>query len=285
MKNLALLFTMVLFPLTHSIACEEKDGALYFLPEHNVRIPAGLKSAGGISEADFNAVLAKAKAMYESKVNRMGFKLKINADWKNDYANASADYTGELKFYGGLARHSSTTKDSFALVVCHEMGHLIGGFPKITFSTLTAESQADYFGTLKCMRQMFLDEDNKSIIRKANAPKALVQKCEASHGRGEDAAICVRSGLAAVQVSKLIAFIIKEKKGPELAKNDPLVVGRTNTSYPSLQCRLDTFVAGAVCEKAFTEDVSQTEEVQGTCHQSTGHEQGTRPACWFKARI
>ena len=59
---------------------------------------------------------------------------------------------------------------------------------------------------------------------------------------------------------------------------------KTYEDHPETQCRLDTYFAGALCNKDYREDVSQTEEVKGTCHASLGDRVGVRPACWFKAR-
>jgi hypothetical protein len=65
---------------------------------------------------------------------------------------------------------------------------------------------------------------------------------------------------------------------------DTKVVTRTNDSHPRAQCRLDTYYQGSLCDVNMNEDVSQKDEVQGTCHPSLGHRLGNRPLCWFKPK-
>jgi len=71
--------------------------------------------------------------------------------------------------FGGLARHETMTPDGFATVVCHELGHHLGGVPKkfswFGNSWASNEGQADYFGIMKCLRKMFEHEDNVKIVK------------------------------------------------------------------------------------------------------------------------
>lgn len=83
--------------------------------------------------------------------------------------NASAQRMGStwvVNMYGGLARHNEITIDGFALVLCHEIGHHLGGAPKYGgFNTWgTNEGGSDYFATLKCLRRIFQNDDNTKAI-------------------------------------------------------------------------------------------------------------------------
>ena len=64
---------------------------------------------------------------------------------------------------------TTITVDGMALVACHEMGHHMGGAPKIDgwygSSWATNEGGADYYGTLKCARRFFAGDDNASIVK------------------------------------------------------------------------------------------------------------------------
>lgn len=270
-----------------SIACTE-DGKSGFLPENNLSIPAGMKNSGGLTEAQFNSVIDKLEEIYAPIVTSMGARLTINRKWTDATVNANATRLGGwiVNMYGGLARHPSITEDGFALVLCHELGHHLGGAPKVgnLFNKWASnEGQSDYFATLKCLRKAFLNDNNNSVVRKLNAPRLLVDSCNKAWSSREDRAICVRSGMAGVSVAGLFAALRNQPEG-KFETPDTRVVSRTDDSHPAHQCRLDTYLQGAICEASFNEDVDQKDEVKGTCHGQLGHSNGLRPLCWFKPK-
>jgi hypothetical protein len=284
------LFTVLALALTLSgsaLACSE-DGSSGFLPENDLNIPVGLKSAGGISKTQFLSVIDKLEAIYAPIVSNMGGKLKINRKWDDGTVNANATRIGgwNVNMYGGLARHEAITEDGFALVLCHELGHHLGGAPKVGMFLnrwASNEGQSDYFATLKCLRQLFMNDNNALVVKKLKAPATLVNACANAWPDKTDAAICVRSGMAGASVAGLFAALRNQPEA-KFETPDANVVKRTDDSHPAHQCRLDTYFQGALCEKSFNEDVSQKDEVKGTCHGSTGHKEGLRPLCWFKPK-
>lgn len=268
-------------------ACSE-DGSTGFLPENDHYIPVGAKRVGGLTEAQFNAVIDKVEAIYAPLAAELGGRLKIARKWDDGTVNANATRIGgwNVNMYGGLARHETITEDGFALVLCHEIGHHMGGAPKVGFFLnrwASNEGQADYFATLKCLRKTFLNDDNVKLVRKMKAPKALIQACTKQWRTLDDAALCIRNGMAGKSVAALFAALRNKPEG-QFDTPDTNVVSRTDDAHPAHQCRLDTYFQGALCEVSFNEDVSQKDEVQGTCHGSLGHEVGLRPLCWFKPK-
>ncbi len=282
--------TALVFALTLSgsvIACTE-DGKGGFLPENDLSIPADSKNLTGISQNEFNAVIDKLETIYAPIVAEMGGRLTINRKWEDATVNANATRLGGwmVNMYGGLARHPSITSDGFALVLCHEIGHHLGGAPKVRnlFNRWASnEGQADYFATLKCLRQAFLNDDNASIVRTLNAPATLVNACAKAWTNKDDRNICVRNGMAGASVAGLFAALRNQAEA-KFETPDTNVVRKTDDAHPAHQCRLDTYLQGALCEKSFNEEVSQKDEVKGTCHGSTGHKAGLRPLCWFKPK-
>jgi hypothetical protein len=262
-----------------------------FLPENTMNIPVGAKSAGGLTEAQFNAVIDRIEPIYAPVVASRGGKLKINRKWTDGTVNANATEffgTWTVNMYGGLARHEKITEDGFSLVLCHELGHHMGGAPKVALNFLmkwaSNEGQADYWATLKCLRTVWAHDNNEAIVRSMNAPQVLIDACNKNHGDKADRSICIRGGMAGASVSALFAAM-RNKPEAQFNTPDTSVVSRTNDAHPDFQCRLDTYFQGALCEKAFTEDVSQKDEVTGTCHASTGYTVGLRPLCWFKPSV
>ena len=274
-----------------SIACTP-DGSEGFVPENNLKISAHAKRRGGISEAQFNKVIDKYEALYTSIVKSYGGDLKIERNWTDGTVNAYAQQLGKtwkVSMFGGLARHETITEDGFALVVCHELGHHIGGAPRKasawSSSWASNEGQADYFATLKCLRRGWEMDDNEAIVRAMDVPAALTKACGEQHLWNQDFFMCVRGGMAGMSVSKLFQALRNATVEPKFETPDTKVVTKTDDNHPAYQCRLDTYFQGALCEKSFHEDVTASSEVTGTCHGSTGHTRGLRPLCWFKPGV
>jgi hypothetical protein len=282
-----------------ALACSE-NGKGGILPENNMYIPVG-KAFGGITEAQFNNAIDRVINLYAPIVSNMGGKLVVEKKWTDGTVNAYAQQSGttwKVSMFGGLARHETITEDGMSLVVCHEVGHHIGGAPKIGSRTsggwwgggasasnwASNEGQADYFATLKCLRKTFLNDDNASIVRSLGAPQSLVDACnKANSNNRADSDLCVRVGMAGKSVSNLFSALSKTPE-TKFETPDSRVVNSTNDAHPAAQCRLDTYFQGAICEIAFNEDVSQSDEVKGTCHPTLGHKIGLRPLCWFKPK-
>ena len=280
---------LVAFSLTGlSWGCSE-DGKSGFLPKNDMYIPVGTKSiSGGLSQTQFNTVITKIKDLYALEIASLGGSLVMNRIWADGEVNASAEREGKkwiVNMTGGLARHSSVTADGLALVVCHELGHHIGGAPKKKLSIngwSSAEGQSDYFAALKCLRRLFLNDNNAAIVKTLKAPALLVAACTKAHSK-EDALICIRTSMAGMSVAALFQSLSGEKAA-QFNTPDKKAVAATYEKHPGTQCRLDTFFQGALCEKGMNETVSQSDEVRGTCHRTTNHKLGVRPACWFKTK-
>jgi hypothetical protein len=271
-------------------SCSE-DGTEGFLPENNLKIHVDDKRVGGITEKEFNDVIDSVESIYAPIVDQEGGKLIISRGWSDATVNAYAQRSGNqwrVSMFGGLARHSTITPDGFALVVCHEIGHHIGGAPKkvSVWSNpwATNEGQADYFATLKCLRRTFLNDNNADIIANMEVPQALTNACNEAWSSAEDRAICVRGGMAGDSVAKLFAAL-RNGAQAKFETPDARVVTTTDDNHPATQCRLDTYFQGALCEVNFNDNVEQNSEVAGTCHGSLGHANGLRPRCWFRPSV
>ena len=278
-----------------SFSCTE-DGSTGFLPENNFKISVGAKRLAGLTEAQFNAVIDKVETLYSPIVSNLGGKLMIDRKWTDATVNAYAQRSGtnwKVSMFGGLARHKTVTEDGFSLVVCHEIGHHIGGAPKKGgtagggwwgggASWASNEGQADYFATLKCLRKSFLNDDNAAIVAKMQVPASVTNQCKkANRLHADDTALCIRMSMAGKSVSDLFSSLSKTPE-TKFETPDSKVVSATNDSHPAAQCRLDTYFSGSLCDVSMNEDVSQKDEVKGTCHPSLGHTKGNRPLCWFK---
>ncbi|MBI5242683.1 MAG: hypothetical protein HY922_03235 [Elusimicrobia bacterium] len=275
----ALVFAFLTTPSLPQRSCQG------FLPPNDMKIPVNSKDAKGITQAQFDQVMDSAQAIYGPVVEARGGVLEINRRWDDPTVNASAQRIGNryiLNMYGGLARHEVVTQDGFALVVCHELGHHIGGFPKMKYSGwATNEGQSDYFANLKCLRRVFADSASLSFTRAAGSDPVAEKACAQSFN-GSERAACMRGAMAGKSVSALFKTLHNESKDPLFDTPDPNVVPQTSDSHPATQCRLDTYFQGSLCAKPVSEDVSDKNPAPGTCTRSQGFSAGLRPLCWYK---
>lgn len=283
-RILALIFVALNYP-SFSFACTHGKG---FLPENNLRIPVSDKNSG-LTEARYHAVIDKVEKIYAPIVNSYGSFLKIDRKWESEVVNAGTyrDEGGKhwhINLYGGFARHPSITEDGYALVICHELGHHIGGAPKKTINGMrfwaSTEGQSDYFATLKCLRKVFADEDNIEAIARAKIPDLVKEECQHFPKEWEQA-LCIRTSLAGLSVASVNADS-RKVSAPDFERTDPKVVDRTYDAHPVPQCRLDTYFQGSVCEVPSYRTLSQNDEKLNTCHEALSHTKGLRPLCWYK---
>lgn len=275
------------FVLGQSFACDI-DGKTGYLPENDLYIGVNDKSANDMTKERFNEIIDLADKHYAPIVKDKGGKLQWARKWDDGTVNASAQRsfwskTWKVNMYGGLARHELVTDDAFALVVCHELGHHLGGAPKNSFpnSWASVEGQSDYFGTLKCFRRIFESDDNMSIIANMNVPQTVKEMCDANFTLDNDVALCVRGSMAGLSLAKLLGSL-RGATNIDFDTPDTNIVDSTDSKHPAAQCRLDTYFQGALCGERLSDEVSNRDVKAGTCNRSENDKVGIRPLCWFK---
>ena len=286
-KSLAMFAAIAVTSLSASQSHHLCEG---FLPENEMNIPVGTTTMSGmrlqgISEADFNAVIDKAYALYKDEVKAKGGTLKFSRYWNNGTVNAQASQwfgTWYVDMYGGLARSRTATVEGFSLVVCHELGHHLGGAPKNWWpmSWGTNEGGSDYFSTAKCLRRLWENEDNAKAIEGQELDRFAQGSCDEQYTSVEERALCYRLALA----GQSVAGIFQDSRGeeaPQFSTPDKSQVNSTENTHPATQCRLDTYFQGALCTVSHKEAVSDRDYRVGTCTSRT-HQVGLRPRCWFK---
>jgi hypothetical protein len=205
----------------------------------------------------FHTTIDALDALYRQDVADAAATLRISRDWQGDREDAWSARSGNtwrMWLYGGLARRPELTTDGWRTILCHEMGHFFGGEP-LGRGGLAAEAQADYYATSVCLPRLWGDstfQDAPATEQNPDLPAAIVESCD--QWDTERAAICRRS-LRAAWTTLHMAANDREQPAPDFLTPDASVVDQTITRYPSVQCRLDTFVAGALDQE--------------------------RPACWY----
>jgi hypothetical protein len=245
--------------------------------------------AGGLTEEQFNAAIERFERIYRDDFSKAGGTLSVKRLWSDETVNASANQQGSswnLNMYGGLARHPAITIEGFALVICHEAGHHLGGAPKVKdwwggSSWATNEGGSDYYAGLKCLRRFFAEDDNEAEIAKASLDAIAKERCEKQFSVRKDQLLCMRASLGGNSVALLFMDLRKEPNPPDFGKPDSTVVTKMLDSHPPTQCRLDTYLAGATCHVDVSVPLSNSDYKEGSCvaPQDTI---GVRPLCWFK---
>lgn len=283
MKTIISLSSALILISFSSLAFESKS----FMPENNLKISIADKASNGMTEQRFNSIIDKVETIYSPIVKSRGGNLKINRLWTDDTVNANTSRSGKIwqvNMYGGLARHSLVTDDGFALVICHELGHQLGGQPKFSGfgnSWATVEGQSDYFAVLKCLRKTFESEDNESVVSKLSVDEKVITSCSDVYKSSREIALCKRVALAGLSLANLLSDLGGSAK-VSFSTPDKTVVSRLYEKHPEAQCRLDTYFQAALCDKSTSDDIIDSDKYKGLCIQRDGFASGTRPLCWYK---
>lgn len=264
-----------------------------FLPPNDMKIPVGDKShvgirgGQGVTEAEYNKIMDHIEALYGSVVQQKGGTLVVNRLWSDSTVNSSAEQQGNqwiINMFGGIARHPDNTYEGEALIACHEMGHHLGGAPKINSmfggTWASNEGEADYFATLKCLRLMFADDDNAAIVAHTNIDPLVKSRCLAQFTSQREQDLCMRISLSAEAVSYIFQDLKKDASRPKFSTPDPSQVSRTDDDHPATQCRMDTYFQGSLCTAAINIENGATDFKVGACVEGVDG-LGFRPRCWF----
>lgn len=235
-------------------------------------------SANLIDEAYFNSIIAKAQGIYEPIVKMHGGNLNISGNWQDSTVNAFADRNGDewnVSMFGGMARRNEITKEGFALVICHEIGHHLAGYPVYAGQWASNEGNSDYYATAGCATKLFGEEVEQPPLPTPE-PKT---PCYAENCKSElkaDPTICQKSIDGALSLGKLLANLNGDRT-PSLNTPDKTVVKKTQDAHPRAQCRLDTMYMGVLCSKAWNDSIiprNKQDMPKVSCE--------ARPTCWYK---
>jgi hypothetical protein len=276
------------FSIAPAFACD-MHGESGIVEKNDLWISTDHKSINSMDEDRFNAVIAQVEDVYKPIIAARGKQLKVVRNWTDGTVNAYAQQLGnvwQVSMFGGLARHDTITEDGFALVVCHEIGHHIGGAPKksswMGTTWASNEGQADYWGSMKCFRKYAENDDNLAIVAAMEVPEFATKKCQENFASAEEIAICQRGAMAGLSLGNLFNALRNSTTELKFDTPDPRVVATTDHNHPAAQCRLDTYFSGSVCDKDAYSDVSDTNANTSVCARSESYTDGVRPLCWYK---
>lgn len=285
LSGLALAAAFLTSPMTQT-----RNLCKGFLPENNLKISVK-HQVGGLSKSDFDAVLDRVYSYYSPFIQAKGATFEIDRQWDDDTVNAYAQEYGStwiINMFGGLARHPVMTKDGFFLVACHETGHHLGGAPKSGggwggSDWASVEGEADYYGTLHCLRNVWPDDENAQWYQdnQAKIDPTLMAECNQQFNTAADRNFCMRDGMAGLIAGLLFQDLSGEKTVPAFNTPDPNKVRYTDEDHPATQCRLDTYYAGSICTVDRSSEPVNDDANVASCSDANGTHDGSRPRCWF----
>ncbi len=234
-----------------------------FAEEKNYfELPVDSPEARGLSEIQYYKVLSNFFAQYVNLVqDKTGKPFEVKFDWHNNYFGAFAELRENkysISLWGGMARAEGMTEEVAYTILCHELGHILGGDPKQTIKYsdwASIEGQSDFFATKRCMPHLL-----KSIKMKTSSISSYAK--EICKGNKECETIASASYLTNL-------FFIKwsYKKNIEVSFEKifiPEAIDLNLNTYPTEQCRLETMLRGAECL------------VNKNCE---------RPSCWYPKKL
>ncbi|SCZ62731.1 reprolysin-like metallopeptidase [Thiohalomonas denitrificans] len=245
-----------------------------------------------VDEEAFRYIIDTISTLYTTAFADHGKQLIMDQQWEDqkkgavswlmeeyDREKKQINQIREIDLNGGLARHPMLNRDAYAMVICHEIGHHLGGAPHALGAS--SEGQSDYFAAAKCMKR-YLKVTRYRQHQTEPLPDELEAVCTANYHASDERTACRRNILAGLTLSRWFAYT-REMDQTELTRRDTRQRPTTLVhGYPSPQCRLDTFIAGALCpvdeEAPFSDDSVRT----GACTREAGYEQEARPQCWFR---
>jgi hypothetical protein len=236
---------------------------------------------------DIDLIINKIKLEFQKDFKLKNQNLVINNEWDDPMVNALAYQNlpnAHIDLMGGMAKHKLMTKRAMKNILCHELGHHLGGDPLKTVeeaSWMSAEAQSDYFATYECLRRINQGDD----ISQNSIPPFLKQKCNERFSTDKERNICIESIMGAKEMTSLFYAILSENPysnssivEPQLDKRESFAIQNILTDdYPNLQCRLDTMVEGALCDEA-------CKKMQLQPNLVIAPYSGFRPSCWFNQK-
>jgi hypothetical protein len=253
------------------------------LNDYEIFIDSNIETEN-LKKEDIDLTINQIKLEFQKEFKLKNQNLIISNDWDDPMVNALAYQNlpnAHIDFMGGMAKHKLMTKRAMRNILCHELGHHLGGNPFKTVeeaSWMSAEAQSDYYATYECLRRI-----NQVVDISPNSlPPFLRQKCNERFSTDKERNVCIESIIGAKEMTSLFYAILSENPysnsfivEPRLDKRESFAIQNTLTDdYPNLQCRLDTMIEGALCDET-------CKKMQLQPNLVIAPYSGFRPSCWF----
>ncbi len=293
----ALLILTLILSITFSLAVNSETNLCHsfsFMATKNLVSKSNVRSltaiASGVTQKQYNAVLNKVIKVYGPIVQQMGYQLDMPNLWSSNFTNALAfrdENKMSVAIHGGIARFQGMSELGLTAVICHELGHHIGGAPTVLMGDhiLSVEGQADYFAMSRCMKKIYSPTDNKQFLKQLdikNLHPLVLAKCSLFFKDSNGRANCYRSSLAGLNLANIFNKMSGEVAALNFNFPDSNVAEEVITGNTNAQCRLDTYFRASLCYADPFAKLSLSNPNQGTCYRDRYSPEVVRPLCWYK---
>ena len=220
MKTIHVLILLALIGMASAKAAlvcpKNRPGYFCLLPEDN--------QSKEMNATIFYVIPAKIIGLFNQEISATGYPLLLDADWASPYFGAGVslyDNAFHLMILGGTTRLPEMTEDAYAAVVCHEIGHIIGGEPHQTISSAewsSSEGQSDFFAASVCLPRYFKTLNEKNILARVN-----------------------KAGFEMMNSFRKFDTNSADKSLSKTKRALPAVKETLINKYPSVQCRYENF--------------------------------------------
>lgn len=216
-------------------------------------IEVGDPTESEIDKNHFFAISNIIYAMYHQEGVSRGRPFKINLDWETPYFSAWASNLNDemaINFWGGMARIPHFVKETWAFVVCHEIGHILAGEPYEAIpqtSWASTEGQSDHFALTECLPKYFKKYDPSQVSISTVMPYEVDLCYETYSNQPINQNICLKILKAGRHFLAVIDFLNSEIPNVSYKTPAPATEKLIDKAYPTPQCRLDIFKNGALC--------------------------------------
>lgn len=224
-----------------------------------------------------------------ARSNGKSFEIRIE---KNDSSSAAAETdTKRVAVIAntGLLKNSTLSPDGLRMIICHELGHIFGGAPRKNVppewdgpsaqdgrSFTSSEGQADYYASASCFHRIIRGSNHQEALVNVSAASRAQRQCDSRLGaNSEESLICQRAAAGAENMLQLNRVSPISYSTPNQSVSDKIITD----SYPDRQCRLDTFLMGAVCRSDIPIVMDFNDASANDCKDAY------RPLCWYPVPI
>lgn len=273
--------------------------SLFFLFMVMLALPA-MSAAGPLDGSAYQKLIGEIFAEFSPEISRHSASTEIIFHEKSSGTGAftwrkNGGRVWEFHFYDGVLKIKNVSADVLALIVCHELGHHLAGYPfNENTNWSAAEGQADYFSTHACAPRIWSRDDSLNSTFSNRIPVAFKERCDSAFSEQPRRNICYRTVFAMDAMRNYEGHGAKVL--PSLTKPEPSIVKATETRHPAAQCRVDTQLAGTFCSRDF--DFSTVPGHLGMARNTLAAERDSspshcdegefplymkRPRCWFSS--
>lgn len=242
-----------------------------------------LKSHSVINENQAEEIIQRLDNLYKKDQTTIDLMKKYNRNFNIYYLPdeefvfgfegiwGQANNRGEIFIAGGAIKNLFFTEETFLALVCHEIGHLLGGWPNDK-TYLSYEGQADYYAANICMKKYYI-EYPEQLQKKSHLHQYYFDLCEKTYTTDRDIRICVKTMQGGLNLAIASALSIQEIIIPGPGVNESFQTPTTLEGRDSAQCISDTFEAGALCVLDPYRNIELSDNKEQYCDN--------RPKCWF----